>query len=144
MSLSIELRDHPGRRHVQVSKSDRRYVFFCAKCKEKQVEPEGRAPGRKVRCDACNAACEPYLVPALPDQHGIYLEGKCVAYCTKESDPEIWWVEKVDPALMAEVTEVVQATYGGEALVHEKPEWPDEKEADEAPPSDEDIEEDSE
>lgn len=140
MSLKIELLDHPGKRHVQVSKSDRRHVFLCPACNEKQVEQAGRPPGRKVRCDSCKGACVPYMVPALPEQHGIYLSGKCVAYCTKESDPEIWWVEKVDPSLMAEVTEVVQAKYGGEALVHEKPEWPDETE--EAPPDDDDIEED--
>jgi hypothetical protein len=123
--VKIELRDHPGKRHVQISKSDRRYLFTCAKCHDDTVEPHNRTPGRPVRCETCGEKCEPKLVSALPHQHGIYVEGKCVGYCTKETDPEVWFVEKLDPYVIESVNKVILAQYGGESLVHEKPEWPD-------------------
>lgn len=148
--MKIELLDHPGKRHVTVSRLDRRYLFICPACGDKTIEPAGRPQGRIVRCDTCQAACKPWVVNALPDQHGIYIDGKCVGYCTKEQDAQVWYTERVDPALVAEVNAVITKAYGGETVVFEKPVLtaeeakllgmppPDE----DAPPDDDDIEED--
>lgn len=144
--MKIELKEHPAKRHVQISKADKRHLYVCPKCKDDVVEQAGRNPGRPVRCEACKEKCEPKIIPALPDQHGIYLEGKCVGYCTKESDPEIWFVEKLDPYVIEQVNAHVLSRYGGESLVHEKPEWPEQPAEDEPPQVDEidELEDDSE
>lgn len=131
MGLQIELRDHPGKRHVKVSRTDARHLFHCGKCNDNVVEPRNRPPGRKVRCDTCGETCEPLLVNALPDQHGIYIDGKCVGYCTREKDAEVWFVEQLDPYIQDEVAKLIEKKYGGEPVTYPLPkvDFPDELDA---------------
>lgn len=133
--MNILLGVHPAERHVTVSRVDRRHLFLCV-CGEKTIEPSGRPAGRPVRCDACGSACKPFIVEALPEQHGIWIGSgecdpadkssllqanyKCIGYCTKEADAQIWEIEKISPQLMADVRAAVSKQYGGEPLVHEK------------------------
>lgn len=121
MAFKIELRDHPAKRHVQVSPRDRRHLYRCPKCNDNTAEPRNRPPGRKVKCETCQGPCEPLIVNALPEQHGIYVDGKCIGYCTKEPDAEIWYVDRVDPYIQSEIEKLIATTYGGDPVKYPYP-----------------------
>lgn len=142
--MRIVLGVHPGERHERESKSSERYKYACRTCKDgNRPYIVVQTPGPPVICDLCQQQCVPYVVPALPNQHGIWIGGnadcdpedkaaliaaayKCVGYCDRKANPEVWYVDKVPESTEQAIDEAIRAKYGGTPRVFPKVEVPDE------------------